>query len=123
MSEEDLKRIILEMINEIEECICEDEEEKGDMIVCKFFFERMHSERIMYHIIDKVLPWKKKIMKRDEDFFASNKAIFAGLPDDRISHYGTLINDHERVSQDDRNVIWDYFEVMIKIAEKYKKQM
>ena len=61
------------------------------------------------------------IEDRDQDFFLKNKGIFAGLPDDRIKYYGELITS-KRIHTEDRRVVWEYFDTIIAIAEKYKKE-
>ncbi len=116
----DMQTTVLEFIDDLKENVFTESSEQGDFMLVEFFFKRMHREKIMNHIIASILPWKKKIIVRDEDFFIKNTDIFKGLPDDRVTHYGKVITG-ARVSEDDRVTIWSYFDTMVAIAEEYKK--
>lgn len=117
----DLKKTIIEMIGDIKDCICTTPEEEGDMLLCEFFFEQMHPERVMNHIVEKVLPWKAKIKKRDIDYFLNNMSIFNGIDEKCIEKYTKKIADPKCISEENRNTIWAYFDIMITLSEKYKK--
>ena len=117
----DMQTTVLEFIEDLKENVFTEADEQGDFMLVEFFFKRMHRESVMHHIINSVLPWKKKINKRDEEFFLKNVDLFKGLPEDRISHYGKVIAQGNRVSDDDRVTIWAYFDTMVAIAEGYKK--
>lgn len=119
---EDLKSTVLDLIIDLKNNIFTLEDEKGDLMLVEFFFKRLHPENIMQHVVKYILPWKKKIEKRNEDFFLNNKNIFKGLPEDRIDHYGEIIAESDRVDDDDKIVIWEYFDTIIEIAESYKKR-
>ena len=117
----DMKTTILDLIGDLKENIFILSDEQGDLILVEFFFKKIHPDRVIQHIIDHVLPWKDKIKKRDINFFIENQGIFQGLPDDRIFHYGEVIGRSDRVDDEDRRVIWEYFDTMIILSEEYKK--
>jgi len=114
----DMKTTILELIEDLKDNVFTSQAEIGDLILVEFFFKRMHPERIMNHIISKVLPWKKKIHDRDQKFFLENTSLFVGLPKDRIQHYSSMINN---LTGEDKKTIWLYFDTVIAIAENYRK--
>lgn len=119
---EDLKSIILDFINDLRENVFTLESEKGDLMVVEFFFKRMSPESIASHVIKHVLPHAEVIAKRDLNFFLDNKALFSGLPDDRVVYYSRMISeDKNRLTDEDRKTIWEYFDVMIKLMEIHKK--
>lgn len=66
-----------------------------------------------------------QIKKRNEDFFIKNSAnIFAGLPSQCASTFSEIFisktsSGENAISQDDRNIMWKYFESFVKIAIKY----
>ena len=118
---EDAKTTILELIRDLKDNIFSTEDEQGDLMVVEFFFKRMHSEMVMEHIIKNILPHKTKIDGRNISFFLDNRAIFAGLPADRVGYYSDIISTGERLDDEDRQVIWEYFDTLVALAEAYKK--
>ena len=118
---EDIKNTILELIGDLKDNIFESEEEKGDLMLVEFFFKRMHPERVIDHIVSHALPHKNKIKNRDINFFIENRKIFAGLPEDRIDYYCNMIAVGEKLTDEDRQVIWSYFDTFVALAESYRK--
>ena len=115
----DIKNTQLEFINDLKENVFSGMVEQGELFTVAFFFERLHPERCMDHVISHVLPWKKQIRKRDIHFFQDNKHIFEGLPDDRVEYYSyKLAKD---IDKESRDVMWDFFDTMLELAEQYKK--
>ncbi len=119
---DDMKSTILDLISDLKENVFTHSDEQEDLMLVEFFFKRLHPERVMQHIIKKVIPHKNKICSRNIDFFVYNKAIFAGLPDDRIAHYGHIITETNRLDKEDKKVIWEYFDTILELAEDYKKR-
>ena len=118
---EDSKNTILELIADLKDTIFDREDEKGDLMLVEFYFKRMHPERVIDHISSLALPHKSQIKKRDVNFFLENRKIFAGLPEDRIDYYSDIIATGTRLSEDDRKIIWSYFDTFIALAESYRK--
>jgi len=117
----DLKLLIKDFIEDLRDNVFTTDDERGDMMLVEFFFEKLHPEMVMKHVVDNLLPHKSKVARRDETFFLDNRIIFSGIPEDRIDHYAEYINHRERISDDNRATIYEYFDEMIKIAEAYKK--
>lgn len=116
-----LKDTILELIADLKDNIFDLEDEKGELMLVEFFFKRMNPESLMQHVISHIIPWKKKILNKDQQFFLENKKIFQGLPEDRLSYYGQIIAESKRLNEDDKTTIWSYFHTILEIAEAYKK--
>ena len=91
MSSEDLHSMILDFVEDLRDNVFTTPDEQGDMMLIEFFFKRLHPASAMKHVIDNLLPHKKKVAMRDETFFLQNKIIFSGIPDDRIDHYAQYI--------------------------------
>lgn len=119
----DLKSTVLDLINDLKENVFTRQDEQGDLMMTEFFFKRMHAEAIMNYVIKFVLPFKDKVVRRDVSYFIDNPTIFGGLPEDRVSYYADVISGRgaTTISEGDRNVIWEYFDTLIAIAENYKK--
>lgn len=118
----DLKKTILELILVLKDNMLTRPDEQGDLMMVEFFFERMHVESIMQHAIKNILPYKKYITNRNQNFFLENKKIFGGLPDDRVEHYANLVATSDRLDDDDREEIWEFFDVIISLVELYRKK-
>ena len=95
--------------------------ERGDMALVEFFYKRLHKETLMQHTIEKLLSFKRQIEERNIQFFDENRYIFAGLPGDRVAYYSDIILVQKRLSSDDLNMMWDYLDTMLALAESYKK--
>lgn len=116
---EDIKNTLLDFISDLKTEVFIEEVEQGELFIVEFFFERLHPERCMNHIIDYLLPWKRQVRNRDMEFFKENRHIFEGLPEDRIDYYSNKILT--KVDQESIEVMWEFFDTMIELAETYKK--
>lgn len=121
---EDIKNTVIDFLDDLDTVSSYDE--KGDIILIKFFFERMDDVMVANHIINYVLPHSKKIKEKKESFFIKNaNTIFGNLSDEKISKITRKLSLDESkggLSNDDKNVIWKYFETLIVLGELYKKQ-
>ena len=116
---EAVKNTQLEFISDLKENVFEDDVDQGELFTVAFFFERLHPERCMDRVVSHILPWKKQIVERDEHFFHDNKHIFEGIPDDRVEYYAEKMT--YEIDQKSKEVMWDFFDTMIALAEAYKK--
>lgn len=118
---DDLKETILEFIVDMKDNVFTTEDEKADMMLVEFFFRKHDKTYIMKHAIDFILPWKKKIKARNDNFFIENRKIFAGIPEDRIDYFSSLWTREDKITQDDKDAIWEYFDTIIDLIEQYRK--
>lgn len=115
------KNTIIDLVTNLRDDIFTSSEERGDLSAVEFFFRNCHHERIMMHLINKVLPYKKQIIERDVNFFLNNDSIFSGLPEDRVKYYSSVIASGKRINKEYRITIWEYFDSLIAFAELYQK--
>lgn len=124
MSEHDLLLLqdtVMDMIADIKDNILVGEEEQSDLIEVEFFFNKLHPEMIAHYVNKKVVPHKKKIEDREEEFFVENKFIFSGLSEKKLSYYKTVMSDPNRLNKEDKHLMWQYLDALIILAEKIKK--
>lgn len=114
-----LHQNLIKLIEDIDDMMLEYNLDRVDIGPIKFFLERMRPNDAMFHVIDKILPWKKQIQSRNELFFYKNDHIFGELPEDKVKYFAEVITN--KISQDDKSVLWDYFDTFIAFAEEYKK--
>ena len=84
------------------------------------FFDNMNAEYLMHHIIKQVLPWELQIRGRNEMFFYNNKKIFGDLPSGKVDFFSDLAKNGS-VSSDDKEEVFQFFEVFVVCAEEYRK--
>lgn len=120
-----VKTTITEFLDDLEKIVFTEPAERADLIFVRFFFEKMDSETLMRHVIGSVLPHKSQISVRDTKFFLERKKeIFGGLPADRVDYFASLIDNPEEaggLSTENRDIVWSYFDILVLLAEKYKK--
>lgn len=115
----DIKTTILELIADINGLL-DDPFEQADFMIIKFFFEQRDKHDVAQHVVSYVLPYKRQIQRKDQNFFLENTGIFQGLPEDKIEYYSQMIAS-DKYSEEDREVTWQYFSVLVHLAEEYKK--
>lgn len=95
--------------------------DSDDIVYVKFFFKTFTPEQLMEHVVNKMLPWKKQIIEKDDNFFYKNKEIFGQLPSNKVNYFSDLwMSNH--LDNDDREEIWEFFETFITYAEEFKKK-
>lgn len=122
-----LKLTINELIVDLKDNIFTSESEQSDLAIVEFFFSCLPEKELMQHVIDNTLPFASHIRERNVQYFISQKnKIFEGLPEDRINHFEHLIvtpHDQGGMSDENKDVIWSYFQTIVRIAEEYKKNI
>lgn len=122
---ESIKTTTMEMISDLKENIFTSQEEQGDMMLVEFFFSKMPPKTIADHAVAHILPFSAQIAARNVEFFLKKKKeIFGGLPENRVNYFAHLIQTPEKnggMSDENRSVVWDYFDTIKAFAEEYKK--
>ena len=112
---------MMHFIDRIEDILDSHNLDSDDIVYVKFIFKTMDSENLMEHVINKILPWKPQIDKRKDDFFYKNKEIFGKLPPEKVNYFSDLWMS-QSLDIDDRQEIWDFFDMFVTCAEEYKKK-
>lgn len=119
MCENALKTSVLEMVNDLKLNFT-DPESVTDLMNSEFYFKKIKKEKLMAHVIDRVLPFKGQIEKEEEIFFVKNTdKIFGGLPPDRITFFSNRLIS---LPPDDKKTLWRYFQTFVALAEMHKKK-
>lgn len=122
---QDIRNTVLELISDFKDNIFTKDEEKGDLMLVEFFFQKLSAVTIADRIVAHVLPFSREIENRDVSFFLKKKnEIFGGLPKERVEYFSTLIQKSEKeggMSDENRGVVWDYFDTLKSLGEEYKK--
>lgn len=112
-----LKAQVLNLFDDILS-ICPNEPE---LILLRVYFDvKIVPEKLMEGFIKYVYPWKTQILNNDETFFDNSENIFGIIPKNKVHYIKDKIKDGT-FDEEDKKVIWRYFEIFIKIMEKYHK--
>ncbi len=94
--------------------------EETDLIVIRVFFsDQIPVSVIADSFVERILPHKQIIINRNEKFFIENNHMFDMLDGDKVLHFKRLWQSN-KLDSDDKNVIWDWFNLFIKLIEQYK---
>jgi len=69
-----------------------------------------------------VLPYKQKIMTKDESYFCNTDNHENAIKDDRntINEILRLKEIYTKLDKDSINEVWEYFQALIILSEEYK---
>lgn len=116
-----LKQVIEELIVQLKANVFYyDAQCVGELGVAELLFHNMTQDQLMDHVVRYILPHADKIRARDRHFFYKNRSLFAQLPEQRVSFYADYFMNHA----DDHTLMtmWQYFEVILRLVESYRKQ-
>jgi hypothetical protein len=113
-----LKAQVLNLLNDLMEIF----PDENDILLTRLFFETQADPQIiMDGFIKWVYPWKKKILEKNEEFFDRAERIFGPIDPGKIKRFKIMWKNGE-LSDDEKVIVWKYFEVYIKLIDKYLKQ-
>lgn len=100
--------------------------EEGEFVVMRIFIkDQIPIADVIGRFIRDLLPLKASVDARDEKFFLDNTLLIVNSPGggvaDRVDHFRALwLSD--RLSDDDRKVMWKWMDVFMHIAGMYHKK-
>jgi hypothetical protein len=95
--------------------------EEGDLVVIRIFLnDQVPIADVMATVVAKLLPLKDLVKKRDESFFINNNVLFDKLDKNKVNHFKTMWKS-SKLDQEDRDVIWKWYDLFISLSEKYQK--
>lgn len=77
-------------------------------------------ERLMKYYIIFLLPMKKWLLKRNEEFFLKAQ-VFPGAPEEDIRFFRDLWAIDGTMTQDEKNTIWEFWDTQIEIVEDWQE--
>ena len=98
---------------------------EGDIVIFRIFVkDQIIISNIMNYFVQKILPLKKMVDERDEDFFLNHCSLFEDIQNDnqknKVSKFKKLWRSN-CLDEDDRIVIWKWFDSFMFLSEKYQK--
>ncbi len=114
---EQLRDQVLNLLDDLLS-ICPNE---PDVLLARLFFEnQVIPETLMLGFVKWVYPCENYIKEHNEKYFEENKHIFGPLPVDKVKYFKDKMKDGT-FDDDDKEIIWKYFEVFISLIEQYNK--
>ena len=101
--------------------------EEADLVIFRIFLkDRVPIVEIIKYFVLKVLPLKKMIEDRNEDFFLNHCTLMEDINNQKtkgkINHFKKLWRS-ETLDDEDKEVVWQWFDIFITLSEKYQKNM
>ena len=92
-----------------------------DLIVTRVVFDNQLPVNVIADsFILHVLPHKQMIIDRNENFFLENDNIFGMLDSSKVLHFKKLWVSN-KLDDDDRTIIWKWFDTFCSLVEAYQK--
>ena len=97
---------------------------EGDLVIFRIFLkDQIPIETILIYFTQKILPLKSMVKDRNEDFFLNHCRLFEmgdNQQKDKINRFKRLWRS-ESLDDDDKRVVWEWFDSFIFLSEKYQK--
>ncbi|AHA45972.1 hypothetical protein ISTM_74 [Insectomime virus] len=115
-----LKQQVSGMLDDIRDIFENEPEKKADVLLVKIFFSNIPPEKLMQHFVAHVLPYEARVKRRDENFFIDNTELWKGLPEGKVRMVSEMWRTG-RLSEDDKQMMWEYFDCFIELSKTWRK--
>ena len=97
---------------------------EGDLVIFRIFLkDRFPIENIINYFVLRIIPLKKMVIERDEDFFLNKCDLFENFNQNskvKVNRFKMLWRSAS-LDDDDKIIVWKWFELFISLTEKYQK--
>lgn len=95
--------------------------QEGDLIIIRIFLkDRIPITDMMNTFVINILPFKKMVIDRNEDFFLNHCNILDSHDKSKVNKFKTLWRS-PYLDDDNKRIVWEWFDSFIYLAEKYQK--
>jgi hypothetical protein len=94
---------------------------EADFILLRIILKEMSADVLINHFIKDILHLKDKVIQRDSTFFLENQLLYldANIDENKTNHFKELWQ--KDIDDEDRDTIWEWFDVLINISEQYTR--
>lgn len=97
---------------------------EADLVIFRIFLkDRVPIVDVMNYFVLKLSPFKDMVKSRDEDFFLNKCNLFENFGDNnkqsKVNKFKSIWRS-EILDNDDKKVIWEWFDTFIYLSEKYQ---
>ena len=103
--------------------------QEGELVIYRIFVkDKVPISHIMKFFAANILPYKQMVKDHNDDFFLNHCRLFE-QPEFQGSSNQAQVNKFKRIwtssalDDDDREVVWEWFESFIYLAERYMKSL
>lgn len=97
---------------------------EGDLVIFRIFLkDRIPIVNVLNYFVLKILPLKNMVQERDEDFFLNKCELFESIQNiekNKVNRFKKLWRSPS-LDDDDKRVVWEWFDSFIYLSEKYQK--
>ena len=82
-------------------------------------------EDVIKEFMNRILPHEKHVKERNEKFFLEEMKLFSGIKgvdQSQVVKFKKLWTS-DLLDKEDREVIWNWFDIFVKIIKEYKKEI
>jgi hypothetical protein len=126
-----LKQFKLSIISFLDECIEQfspilDMKTKANLVIFRIFLkDQIDINTVMDQFIKNIFPYRPMIKQRDEDFFLNHCSLmdpstYAPTNKEHVNYFKKIWMS-EKVDEDDKKAIWEWFDMFVILSEKYQK--
>ena len=84
-----------------------------------FFSVEIPIEEAMIVFSERILPHSKMVEEKDGKFFLECGDLFEGIQRDKVHYFKNLWLSSD-LTEDDRETLWKWFRLFLKLAQKYR---
>lgn len=99
---------------------------EGDLVIVRILLKDMAAPvDIMNNFISKIFPFRDVIKTRNDSFFLNSESassLFSDLDKGKVNHFKRIWKSSS-LDQQDREIIWIWFDTFIKMAERYQESL
>jgi len=92
---------------------------EADLILMRMIFKEMSADLLVNRFIKDILHLKDKVIQRDSTFFLENRLLYVDVDESKTNHFKQLWQSN--IDDEDRDTIWEWFDVLITISEEYNR--
>jgi len=94
---------------------------EADIILAIIIIENQIPESdIMNYFIEKIIPLKDEILNKNEKFFLENNILFESIENSKVNKFKSIWQS-EDITNENREIIWEWFKIFVMITDKYMK--
>jgi len=94
---------------------------ESDLVILRIFIkDQVPIITIMDNFRKKLLHVEKLVVEKNEKFFIGNDDLFASLDSKKVNHFKNIWLNKD-LTQEDKDVVWQWFKLFISLAKKYDK--
>jgi len=120
MSKFEILKLFRQKLIEFLDALVEKLPKERDIVVLRVLFsDQIPIEKAIEVFSSRILPYEDMVINKDERFFLECSDLFEGVKGDKV-HYFKNLWTSPTFTEEDKEVLWQWFKCFLKLALKYK---